>query len=160
MNICLGVKHHGCWYLNTQIRRIGSLERTTEALSDEFRTRENPVSKCGLAAMKFNFSLFALTYGGLCASGSNDLQDYQYFRSRLCQDGRGSFNRGWYIMDVYEVTDQQSFDSSAAQALNITTTATTAQMGNSTQEVSNSGYRFAYSIITMFATLILAAAAL
>lgn len=115
-----GIRHRGCWYLNTRSGRLGTLEGRTPALSDNPFTRQNPVSKCGIATQNENFFLFGVTLG-YCISGSNNLQDYQYVTSGLCMNGRGGYSRGYFIMDVYEITSQQLFRDSAVLSSAITT---------------------------------------
>lgn len=107
-----GLEYRGCWYLNTRTGRLGTLEGRNKDLSDDPFTRENPVSKCGLAAQNESFSFFGVSLG-YCISGSNRLSDYQYVRSSLCRDGRGNYRNGFFIMDVFEINNQQSFMDSA-----------------------------------------------
>lgn len=119
---CAGLRYRGCWYLNSRSSRLGLLERTTPDLSDNAFTRVRPVSKCGMAAQKFNYRFFGVTVG-YCISGSNRLEDYQLYPSRLCRDGRGAYTRdygGWYIMDTYEITNGASFSDSLIQITNAT----------------------------------------
>lgn len=81
------------------------------------------VSKCGLASVRLGYSIFALTLGGYCITGSNALSDYQYYPARLCSNGRGGYDRSWYLLDVYQVSNQRSFSDSAVQVINGTTSA-------------------------------------
>ena len=111
----IGLVYRGCYYLNTRSTRLLLLEGTTPDLSDDPFTRQNPVSKCGIAAQNQTYFFFGVTLG-YCISGSNVFSDYTYYNSSLCRDGRGGYNRGYFIMDVYEITDQQSFRDSVVQA--------------------------------------------
>ena len=106
MSISTGIVSRGCWYLNTRGRRLGLLDGRPGLTDDPF-TRENPVSKCGLVAQRENYKFFGVSLG-YCISGSNLLSDYQYVQSQLCQDGKGGYYRGYFIMDVYEVSSQQA----------------------------------------------------
>ena len=125
-----GLTHRGCWYLNNRNRRLGTLEGRTRDLSDNPITRVNPASKCGVAAQTLNFRFFGVTLG-YCISGSNLLSDYQYVQSQLCRDARGGYNRGFFIMDVYEVTNQQSFSDSLESIQNGNTSNITMTTQNS-----------------------------
>lgn len=107
-----GIQYRGCWYLNTRTR-LGTLEGRNRDLSDNPFSRTNPVSKCGLAAQNGSFFLFGVSLG-YCISGSNRLADYQYVQSSLCRDGRGGYSRGYFIMDVFEISNQRSFMDSVA----------------------------------------------
>lgn len=104
-----GIIHHGCWYLNTRSGRFRILEGLTADLSDSPFTRQNPVGKCGFAAASgaagTEYTIFGVTLG-YCISGSNTLSDYQYVSSGLCQDNRGGYNQGYFIMDVYEINPE------------------------------------------------------
>lgn len=110
LSLSSGIVHHGCWYMDSR-GRLGTLEGRNPDLTDDPLTRENPVSKCGLAAQTESFLFFGVTQG-YCISGSNRLSDYQYVRSGLCMDGKGGYSRGYFIMDVYEITSQQNFRDS------------------------------------------------
>ena len=62
-------------------------------------------------------------------TGSNNLADYQYYASNLCRDGKGAYTRrygGWFLIDVYEITNEVSFSDSVMQlnASNATTMTT------------------------------------
>lgn len=87
------------------------MEGQTRDLSDSPFSRTFPVSKCGVASQERNYDYFGVTLG-YCISGSNLLSDYQYVPSQLCREGRGGYSRGYFIMDVYQITNQQSFSDS------------------------------------------------
>ncbi len=74
-------------------------------------TRTNPIRKCASAAQDYFFRLFALSIG-YCISGSNNLDDYQYVCSEACRDGKGAYVSSYFIMDVYEIVDTQTFQDS------------------------------------------------
>ena len=64
------------------------LEGTTEDLTDNPRERQDPINKCGTAAQLHNFNVFAIAVG-FCISGSNDVQEYQYIETDVCEGGTG-----------------------------------------------------------------------
>lgn len=129
-----GLRYRGCWYLNTRTGRLGSLEKRTTELSDDPFTRTFPVSKCGVASQDGNYNYFGVTLG-YCISGSNLLSDYQYVSSQLCRDGRGGYNQGYFIMDVYQITNQQSFSDSVFISQNPTVAPTgDSDMANSSAQ--------------------------
>ena len=130
-----GIRHRGCWYLNTRTGRLGTLEGLTPDLMDDPFTRDQPVSKCGVAAQTLNFNLFGVTLG-YCISGSNLLSDYQYVSSQLCRDGIGGYNRnyGLFVMDVYEITSSQLFQDSANGVTESMTTTEEMMVETTTEE--------------------------
>ena len=75
-------------------------------------------------------------------SGSNNAMDYEFVNSTLCEDGKGSYSRGWYIMDVYQINNTVSFSDSVAQ-MNIAT-ATTA-----------SGYKLTHDLLLIVSTVVI-----
>ncbi len=115
-----GIRHLGCFYLNRYSRALRLLERLTPDLMDSPPTRTQPVRKCGLAAQQYSFDFFALS-AGYCISGSNDFTDYQYVPSEACQDGKGAYVSGYFIMDVYEILDNQRFQDSISSVEEVTT---------------------------------------
>ena len=156
--ISAGLRHRGCWILRPTNRQIGSLEGTTPDVSDDAESRENPVSKCGVAAQQSNYKFFAVSLG-YCLSGSNEIRDYQDDASDLCEDGKGAYTYyagGYYIMDVYEIYDTGSFSDSVIQIANPTDLADTAT--DSTEDTSgsgdaNSGYKLTHSLIVIISAL-------
>ena len=106
-----GLQHIGCYYVPRFSNFLSLLEGRTPDVLDNPLTRQNPVRKCGKAAQTLRFNLFGVSLG-YCISGSNRITDYQYVRSALCADGNGGYSRGYYIMDVYEVVNVQSFSDS------------------------------------------------
>ncbi len=125
------------------------------------------MSKCGLASVQRGNNIFALTLGGYCMTGSNTLSDYQYYPSKLCRNGRGGFSQGWYILDVYQVTNQRSFSDSAVRVINGTATPSTSNLAgtptstpssnNSTNAEAvkaNSSQKFTFSFVTIILTMI------
>ena len=100
--------------MNAGARKIGSLEGSTPDLSDDASKRDRPVSKCGTAVESSGYEFFGVSTG-YCFSGSNNLRDYQYIATDLCKDGKGAYSRengGWFIMSVYQITNQASFSDS------------------------------------------------
>ena len=61
---------------------------TTEDLSDNPRERQDPIKKCGNAAQLYNFEVFTLAVG-FCISGSNNVREYQYIETDVCEGGIG-----------------------------------------------------------------------
>ena len=64
------------------------LEGATTDLSDNPRQRQDPIRKCGTAAQLYEFNIFAIAVG-YCISGSNNLQEYQYIETNVCEGGIG-----------------------------------------------------------------------
>ena len=81
-------------------------------------------------------------------SGSNNAMDYEFVRSTLCEDGKGSYSRGWYIMDVYQINNTASFSDSVAQ-MNIATAPTTV---NTT---TASGYKLTHDLLLIVSTVVI-----
>jgi len=98
-------------------RALGLLEGLTPDLSDNPFTRTDPIRKCGQAARNFSFTLFAVS-AKYCISGSNRLSDYQYVETTFCRDGVGGYISGYFVMDVYQIVNTQTFRDSAAQIAN------------------------------------------
>ena len=69
-----------------------------------------------------NFTIFAVSIG-YCISGSNQASDYQDFPSNLCENGVGAYIGGFYIMNVYEIQDQEAFRDSSTQVISPSTVA-------------------------------------
>lgn len=125
MLICLscitGLQHVGCYFVPRFSSNLRLLEGETPELSDDPRTRENPIQKCGTTAQLFNFRIFAVSVG-YCISGSNRLSDYQYISNSFCDNGDGGYVSGYFVMDVYQIQDQQRFLDSVVQVPETTTT--------------------------------------
>ena len=118
-----GLRHVGCYFVNRFTRSLGLLERLTPDLSDDPTTRTSPIRKCATAAQEYSYRFFAISIG-YCISGSNRQSDYQYVRSDACQNGIGAYLSGYFIMDVYEVVNSQTFQDSIS-AVSTTTAITT-----------------------------------
>lgn len=102
------------------------LERTTPDLSDNPFTRTEPVRKCGTAAQLQSYTLFGVAVG-YCISGSSSLDSYSASGSSgLCTNGTGDYNSRFRVfsMDIYEVSNQQSFSDSVQEIVQPNTTAT------------------------------------
>ena len=159
MYTCIGLRYGGCWYLNVKDRKLGSVEGTTRDLRHDASERIRPVSKCGMAVQRRGYDYFGVTEG-ICVTGSNNLEDYQYYASSLCRDGKGAYIQrygGWFLMDVYEITNHVSFSDSVMQLNN----------SNSTMEVmttgTGSGQTHTYNLalhITAVLTVVVATAVL
>ena len=83
-------------------------------------------------------------------SGSNNAMDYEFVRSTLCEDGKGSYSRGWYIMDVYQINNTVSFSDSVAQ-MNIATAPPT-DIVNAT---TGSGYKLTHDLLLIVSTVVI-----
>ena len=84
---CTGIEHVGCYWVPAY-SDLFFLEGTTEDLSDNPRERQDPIRKCGNAAQLYNFEVFALAVG-FCISGSNNVREYQYIETDVCEGGIG-----------------------------------------------------------------------
>lgn len=130
------------------------MEKLTSDLSDDPTTRQNPIRKCAQAAQIYSYRLFAISIG-YCISGSNRLSDYQYVRSEACREGRGAFASGYFIMDVYAITNTQTFQDSIAElstttAADITTVASNASVDSM---LTGSSQSHRYSMFNMCVAL-------
>ncbi|PFX26527.1 Uncharacterized protein CXorf38-like [Stylophora pistillata] len=95
----------GC-YMEKQDRAIETLEGKDSILKDSYNSRENPIAKCAVAAMRKGYSMFAVQDGGLCAAGVTAPQTFdKYGKSTYCEvdgtGGPGAINV--YLMKEYEV---------------------------------------------------------
>lgn len=125
-----GLQHVGCYFF-PGYRRLRLLEGTTTDLSDNPRTRTNPIGKCGAGAQASDYRIFSISTG-YCISGSNRLSDYQYVQNTYCQNGVGGTVRSvngnlYYVMDVYQIQDPQVFLDSVSQVATTTDTSTTTE---------------------------------
>ena len=86
----LGYKAVGC-YRDNSSRAIMTLEGTDPILDGNYWTREDPVAKCAVAAMRNGYNMFAVQNGGWCASSANAQDTYRkYGPSNECEgDGEG-----------------------------------------------------------------------
>ena len=80
----------GC-YRDSGIRAIRTLEGKDSILDGQYLRRENPITKCAVAAMRAGYSMFAVQNGGWCAASATALQTYdKYGKSSACKnDGEG-----------------------------------------------------------------------
>ena len=117
----IGLRHIDCYYVPKFSGSLGLIEGQVEDVSDVPSSRRQPVRKCGQAATKLGYSLFAVSVN-YCISGSNTVTDYRYVRAGLCKDGVGGYSRGYFFMDVYRITDPEAFRevSSDPEAANLT----------------------------------------
>ena len=82
-------------------------------ISETMSERIRSVIKCGIAVQTRGYDYFGVKVGN-CVTGSNNLEDYQYYASFLCRDGKGAYTQrygGWILMDVNKIMNQVSFDS-------------------------------------------------
>lgn len=110
----IGLQRVGCYFVSRFSRRIGLLEGQTLDLSDDPRTRQDPIRKCGTGAQDLNYQLFAVSVG-YCISGSNRRSDYTSTESNLCSNGVGALINGNFLMNVYEIQDPDAFRASVAE---------------------------------------------
>lgn len=92
--------------MEKQDRAIETLEGKDSILKDSYNSRENPIAKCAVAAMRKGYSMFAVQDGGLCAAGVTAPQTFdKYGKSTYCEvdgtGGPGAINV--YLMKEYEV---------------------------------------------------------
>lgn len=97
----LGLYHNiGCWAdYDLYATRI-SLETKHDLLLDHFLRRLDKVKKCGTAADSFNYNVFAIQDGGMCASGPTFHTKYdERGKANNCAYGLG----GVFANSVYEI---------------------------------------------------------
>ena len=89
-------------------RAIETLEGTDHILDGSYSTRENPIVKCAVAAMRAGHSMFAVQNGGWCAASATAPQTYKkYGNSTACKaDGKG----GPWANQVYVFKGKLSFE--------------------------------------------------
>ena len=88
----LGYKAVGC-YRDNSSRAIMTLEGTDPIFDGNYWTREDPVAKCAVPAMRNGYNMFAVQNGGWCASSANAQDTYsKYGPSTACAgDGEGGY---------------------------------------------------------------------
>ena len=94
----------GCWR-DTASRAIPQLEGTMKELRGDYRSRPEAIKKCGEAAKKRGFSLYAVQNGGWCAAASYTLEQAlspnaayrKYGKATHCRNGKGAA----YANNVY-----------------------------------------------------------
>ena len=91
----------GC-FRDTGSRAIPFLEGQDPLLDGSYRSRQNPIHKCYLTALKRGYQVFAVQHGGQCFSGPTAHQTYnKYGPSDECKsDGEG----GPWANQVYNIT--------------------------------------------------------
>ncbi|XP_066025158.1 uncharacterized protein [Pocillopora verrucosa] len=91
----------GCWN-DSGIHALPVMEHSDEKLDDFYKSRLDPLRKCGEVARKRGYPVFALQRGGMCFGGPRAEIDYKmYGISRRCRDGLG----GTYANSVYRLID-------------------------------------------------------
>ena len=76
------------------------MEHSDKNLDDFYKSRLDPLRKCGEVARKRGYPVFALQRGGMCFGGPRAEIDYKmYGISRRCRDGLG----GTYANSVYRL---------------------------------------------------------
>ena len=88
-----GFETIGC-YKDTSNRAIQPLEGKDSILDGSYLSRNNPIVKCAVAAMRAGYSMFAVQHGGWCAASAAAPQTFdRYGKSTGCgSDGKGG---GW-----------------------------------------------------------------
>ena len=80
----------GC-YRDTGNRAIPTIEGTDPILDGGYRSRQNAIAKCAIAASKNGYHMFAVQHGGWCAASATAENTFdKYDKSSDCQnDGEG-----------------------------------------------------------------------
>ena len=95
----------GC-YKDKGDRAIPTIEGTDPVLDGSYRSRQNAIAKCAVAARKRGFQVFAVQHGGWCASSATAEKTFnKYGKSSDCKnDGEGGpwannvyILQGWLI---------------------------------------------------------------
>lgn len=100
--LCLGYKAIGCYSVSS-LPSISFLEGTDSVLDGPYTSRTNPIAKCAVAAMRKNFSFFAVQDGGRCAASATALQTFNVCgKSDAClSDGEGeSLANQMYSLEI------------------------------------------------------------
>ena len=96
----------GCWsdtndWRNPIMRAMEVLEGLHPSLNDDYKKREDPITKCAGAAKAYGYKVFAIQNGGQCFSGSDAEKSYTtYGPSTRCRFGVG----GAVSNDVYKIS--------------------------------------------------------
>ena len=94
----------GC-YRDTGRRAISTLEGRSRLLKGAYRRRRYAIEKCGAAAKRRGYSVFAIQHGGWCASARYAFRTYRkYGKSRKCRNGKG----GPWANSVYILRGRKS----------------------------------------------------
>ena len=98
--LLLGFGSIGC-YKDTGNRAILPLEGKDPILDGAYWTRENPIEKCAVAAIRAGYGMFAVQNGGWCAASATAPKTFdKYGKSIACgSDGEG----GPWANDVYVI---------------------------------------------------------
>ena len=85
-----GYESIGC-YRDTGNRAILPLEGKDSILDGAYWTRKNPIAKCAAAAMRRDYSMFAVQHGGWCAASATAGKTFnKYGKATACgSDGEG-----------------------------------------------------------------------
>lgn len=97
----LGYKAIGC-YSDSSFPSIPFLEGTDSILDEPYRSRTNPIAKCAVAAMRKNFSIFAVQ-DGRCAASAKASQTFDVFGKSdacLCESEGGSLANQIYSLEI------------------------------------------------------------
>jgi hypothetical protein len=109
-----GLVSEGCYYLTSNNQELVSLERMAADLTDDARSRTEPIRKCGLAAHRYGHLRFALLLGNCIAGGNTSEAFTRSGSSVLCEGGIGGhFNDVIFAMNVYQITNESQFTTSA-----------------------------------------------
>ena len=81
----------GC-YKDTANRTISTLEGVEPILDGHFKSRQNAIAKCAVAARRRGFHMFAVQDGGWCAASASAEKTFdKYGKSNDCKkDGKGA----------------------------------------------------------------------
>uniref|UniRef100_A0A6P8IV93 Neurogenic locus notch homolog protein 1-like n=1 Tax=Actinia tenebrosa TaxID=6105 RepID=A0A6P8IV93_ACTTE len=94
----------GCWadtpnWRNPKSRTLISLEGLDPRITEDYRTRKQPISKCAEIARGLGYKIFAIQNGGQCFSGPLTRNYKTYGSSEKCKNGVG----GPLANDVYKL---------------------------------------------------------
>ena len=133
------------------------MEGLTPDLSDNPRTRTNPIQKCGMAAQQYNYAMFAVSIG-YCISGSN--REFYYTSSGesvMCHHGVGGYNNVTheFMMDVYRITDATAFRDSLTQVAMTTSSSRLTQPTDSSGNAGRVGNGGAHVVMNVGVTMLL-----
>ena len=95
----------GC-YKDTGNRAIQPLEGKDSILDGSYGSRQNPIAKCAVAAMRKGYKIFAVQNGGWCAASATAYKTFdKYGKYKACQpDGEG----GPWANQVYVIKGKVS----------------------------------------------------
>ena len=98
----------GC-FRDTGRRAIPTMEGRSRLLKGPYRRRRYSIQKCGVAAERRGYRVFAIQHQGWCASSKFAYRTYgRYGRSKRCRNGKG----GPWANTVYVLKGNRNFSAS------------------------------------------------